>query len=154
MRSRNILTKNKNMHITENFTFREFEESATAYKLDIINVIADVEVRDSIMALVRNVLQPLRSEIGKPCTINSGYRCKALNEAVGGQPTSQHTKGEAADIKFKGVSPYNVAKTIIALHLPYDQIVLYNTFVHVSHKLKGEQRKMVVYNKEYKGKRF
>ena len=84
--------------ISENFSFSEFERSDTAKKRDIINVISTAKGRDSIQALVINVLQPLRTAVGIPMPINSGYRCPELNAAVGGVPTSQHMKGEAADI--------------------------------------------------------
>ena len=84
--------------ISKNFSYSEFERSETAEKKGIVNVIATARVRDSIQALVLNVLQPLRTALGVEMHINSGYRCPELNEAVGGVPTSQHMKGEAADI--------------------------------------------------------
>ena len=48
--------------------------------------------------LVDNVLDPLREAWGGPIRVNSGYRCPELNRIVGGTPTSQHQRGEAADI--------------------------------------------------------
>ncbi len=74
--------------ISKNFSYKEFEESETAERKGIANVINTTEIRDSVKALVLNVLQPLRDAWGKPLHINSGYRCPALNEAVGGVPTS------------------------------------------------------------------
>ena len=137
------------MNITENFTFAEFEASPKAKEHGILNVITDVTVRDAIVALCENVLQPLRDSWGRPLKINSGYRCPALNALVGGVPTSQHTKGEAADIECK--TPVKLAQLAYDLRLPYDQMILYPTFVHFSHRPRGRQRGMICYNKSYKG---
>lgn len=138
--------------ISENFSFSEFERSDTAKKRGIINVISTAKVRDSIQALVINVLQPLRTAVGIPMPINSGYRCPELNAAVGGVPTSQHMKGEAADIATS--APVLLARKAVELGLPFDQIGLYPTFVHFSHKLGGPQRGQIFYSKNYKGERL
>ena len=138
--------------ISENFSYREFEASNTAQRLGIINAITDFSVRDSIKALVLEVLQPLRDAWDKPLHINSGYRCPELNKIVGGTSTSQHLKGEAADIACD--DPLAMAQLAYDLGLPYDQMIVYPTFVHFSHKLAGEQRRMVLYNKSWKGEKI
>ena len=138
--------------ISENFSYREFEKSATAEKEGIINIINTVSVRDSIKALVDEVLQPLRTAWERPLVINSGYRCPELNKAVGGVATSQHVKGEAADVACD--EPLALAQLAYDMNLPYDQMILYPTFVHFSHKLEGEQRRQVLYNKSWKGDRI
>ena len=56
------------------------------------------EVEQNLTALVATILDPLRERYGKPINVNSGYRCQALNKAVGGVRNSQHLTGEAADI--------------------------------------------------------
>ena len=84
--------------ISKNFSYKEFEESETAERKGIANVINTTEIRDSVKALVLNVLQPLRDAWGKPLHINSGYRCPALNEAVGGVATSQHCFDDMTEI--------------------------------------------------------
>jgi uncharacterized protein YcbK (DUF882 family) len=137
--------------ITKDFSYREFERSEVADAKHICNVITSFEVRDSILALTENVLQPLRDAWGKPLTVNSGYRCKALNAAVGGVPTSQHVKGEAADIAAG--DPVKLARLAVKLGLPFDQMILYPTFVHFSHRLNGEQRGQICYNWRYKGEK-
>lgn len=137
--------------ITKNFSYREFERSEVADAKHICNVITSFEVRDSILALTENVLQPLRDAWGKPLKVNSGYRCKALNAAVGGVPTSQHVKGEAADIAAG--DPVKIARLAVKLGLPFDQMILYPTFVHFSHRLNGEQRGQICYNWRYKGEK-
>ena len=137
--------------ISKNFSYKEFEESETAIRKGIANVINTTEIRDSVKALVLNVLQPLRDAWGKPLHINSGYRCSALNEAVGGVATSQHRLGEASDVACD--TPYELASLAKELNLPYDQMILYPTFVHFSHKLNGKQRGQILYNYRYKGKK-
>lgn len=139
-------------NISKNFSFNEFEASEVAEKKHFCNTITSVRVRDSILALVRNVLQPLRDGWGKPLHINSGYRCPELNAYVGGVATSQHTKGEAADIKAD--DPFALASCAKALGIPFDQMILYPTFVHFSHRLEGKQRGQVLYNRKYNGKKF
>lgn len=138
--------------ISKNFSYLEFEESITATQKGICNTITSFEVMDSVKALVLNVLQPLRDACGKSLKINSGYRCPELNKVVGGVGNSQHTKGEAADVASD--NPYELAKMAKELNLPFDQMILYPTFVHFSHKLKGPQRGYIGYNKSYKGKRL
>jgi len=139
--------------ISKNFSYREFEESKTAKDLGITNVISTFEVRNAVRELVLELLQPLRDAWGKPMHVNSGYRCPALNEAVGGTPKSQHPKGEAADVRANDEpdTPLELAQLAYDLDLPYDQMILYPTFVHFSHKLGGPQRKQILYNKSYKG---
>lgn len=137
--------------ISKDFSYREFERSEVADAKHICNVITSFEVRDSIQALTENVLQPLRDAWGKPLKVNSGYRCKALNAAVGGVPTSQHVKGEAADIAAG--DPVKLARLAVKLGLPFDQVILYPTFVHFSHRLNGEQRGQICYNWRYQGEK-
>lgn len=137
--------------ISKNFSYREFEASNKADEKGICNVITSFEVRDAIKALVDTVLQPLRDAWGKPLHINSGYRCPELNREVGGVPTSQHVKGEAADVACD--NPVELARLASSMHLPYDQMILYQTFVHFSHRLKGQQRGQTLYNKSYKGEK-
>lgn len=142
------------------FSLQEFEHSDKAKELNINNAIQSQEIKDAIQSLIDSVLQPLRDAWGKPLAINSGYRCKELNAAVGGVPTSQHTKGEAADVCPFGRNGHGdikavteLARLAVKLDLPFDQMILYPSFVHFSHKLKGEQRKQILYNKSYKGEK-
>ena len=135
--------------ISKNFTFAEFTKSDTAKRLHINNAITTWEVRDNIIALVEDVLQPLRDAWGGPLFINSGYRCPELNEAVGGVPTSQHVKGQAADV---GVTdPLALAKLAIKKKINFDQMIIYPSFVHFSYKKDGENRGKVLYSAKYRG---
>lgn len=137
--------------LSKNFDWKEFEKSDTASRLHIVNVINDWEVRDNIKALVEDVLQPLRDKWGGPLFINSGYRSKELNEAVGGVETSQHRKGQAADV---GVTdPYALAKLAKRMRLDFDQMGVYASFVHLSYKRDGRNRGQIFYGKNWKGPR-
>lgn len=140
--------------ISKNFSFSEFERSTKAIEKGIENKIPSDEVRENITSLVECVLQPLRDSLGARIDINSGYRCKKLNELVGGTEKSQHRKGEAADIKSPFYTPLDIARRIFDKRLPYDQMILYPTFVHVSHKRNGQQRGHILYNQSYKGEKM
>mgnify|MGYP002624898377 FL=1 len=138
--------------ISKNFNYREFEHSDMAERHDICNVIRTAGVRDAIKALTLDVLQPLRDAWGRPLHVNSGYRCAELNGLVGGVPSSQHVRGEAADIACD--DPRGLAVTAVRLGLPFDQMILYPDFVHFSHRLEGPQRGQVLYNWRYKGEKL
>lgn len=140
--------------ISKNFSYAEFERSETARNAGITNVITEFRVRDAIRELTLTVLQPLRDASGAQVVISSGYRCPALNALVGGVPTSQHEKGEAADIMSRLLTPLELARLIVSLELPFDQLILYPTFVHVSHKLEGKQRGQILYNRRYNGEKI
>ena len=70
---------------------------------------------------------------GKPVMINSAFRSKAVNDAVGSKDTSQHRQGLAADFKVPGMAPDAVVRAIIAANLPFDQIIReYDSWTHIS----------------------
>ena len=85
--------------LSEHFMLSEFEQSATAKKYGIDNTVPSKYV-PVLQQLCKEVLEPLRSFVGKPIIISSGYRCNPLNVKVGGAYASQHTLGEAADIQL------------------------------------------------------
>lgn len=89
----------KSLQLSEHFTLAEFERSATAQACGINNSVPPQYV-PVLQQLCKEVLEPLRSFVGKPIIISSGYRCNQLNVKVGGAYASQHTLGEAADIKL------------------------------------------------------
>ena len=107
------------------FTIQELTKSATATRLGIDNT-ADALVRYNLTALIENVLDPLREAWGAPIIVTSGYRCDRLNKAVGGATSSQHCKGEAADIRSVSDSRADnmrLMKLLIRLKLPFDQLI-------------------------------
>ena len=138
-------------NISRHFSFAEFTKSDTARRYHIINEITDWEVRDNIIALVENLLQPLRDAWGQPLFINSGYRCRELNEKVGGVESSQHRKGEAADVGCS--NPLELARLVLKLNLPFDQMGLYPTFLHLSYTHNKENRREIFYSSKYKGEK-
>ena len=129
------------------FTVSEFVRSETADKKSIDNRLPK-DLLPNVQALVNNVLDPLREAYRKPIIISSGYRCEALNKAVGGVPTSEHRLGMAADIvgtpntKAENKRLFNL---IQSLDLPFNQLIDEKDFswVHVSYR-EGENRKQVL----------
>jgi len=70
---------------------------------------------------------------GKPIMVNSAFRSKAVNDAVGSKDTSQHRIGCAADIRVPAMTPDEVVRAVIASGLPYDQIIReFDRWTHVS----------------------
>lgn len=117
------------------FTIPELERSTTAKRLDIDNT-APNDARTNLMALVDNVLDPLREAWGCPITVSSGYRCPRLNKAVGGVATSHHLRGMAADITTGNrANNRRLFQKIIDLGLPFTQLIDESNFswVHVSY---------------------
>lgn len=100
----------------------------------------------NLKALAENVLDPLREWYGKPIYVNSGYRSPQLNRIVGGAPTSQHMKGEAADITAGSKAENKKLFDYIKSNLPFDQVIDEKDYswVHVSYKRDGSNRKQVL----------
>ena len=70
---------------------------------------------------------------GKPIMLNSAFRCKQVNDAVGSKDTSQHRIGCAADIRVPGMTPDEVVKAVIASGIGYDQIIReFDRWTHIS----------------------
>ncbi len=70
---------------------------------------------------------------GKPIMVNSAFRCKQVNDAVGSKDTSQHRLGCAADIRVPGMTPDEVVKAVIASGIGYDQIIReFDRWTHIS----------------------
>lgn len=135
------------MQLTEHFTLSEFVRSETAAHKHIDNT-PSPEVVENLRALCRNVLEPARVAFGAPIYITSGYRCPALNKAVGGKPTSQHQYGEAADLQVQGVRNLKRLYKVIKDHGIFDQL-LYETnqagakWIHVSYTSYGNRRQAI-----------
>ena len=70
---------------------------------------------------------------GKPVMVNSAFRSKAVNDAVGSTDKSQHRLGCAADIRVPGMTPDEVVRSVITAGLPYDQIIKeFDAWTHIS----------------------
>jgi uncharacterized protein YcbK (DUF882 family) len=80
---------------------------------------------------------------GKPVMINSAFRSKAVNDAVGSKDTSQHRLGLAADFRVPGMSPDAVVRALLAL--PYDQIIReYDAWTHISIADKPRRQALII----------
>jgi len=117
------------MNLTEHFTLeelthtdhREFDNEPNEAELENIKRLA---------AFLEEVKTALG---GRPIMVNSAFRSKQVNDAVGSKDTSQHRIGCAADIRVPGVTPDEVVKTIIAAGLPYDQVIReFDRWTHIS----------------------
>ena len=127
----------------KHFTIKELTRSATAQQLGIDNT-PPASAVTALEALVDHVLDPLREAWGGPIMVNSGYRCPELNSIVGGTPTSQHQRGEAADITVGSPDENRRLLALIKrLDLPVDQCIDEKgcRWIHVSHRV-GRNRSM------------
>lgn len=127
------------------FTIEELCKSDTANSRGIDNTPTE-EVKANLEALIENVLDPLREAYGKPIYVNSGYRCPALNKAVGGVSTSEHQSGRAADID---THDYNENKKLFELaqklKLPFRQLIDESnlSWVHISYNPNDIKRQVL-----------
>jgi uncharacterized protein YcbK (DUF882 family) len=117
------------MNLTEHFTLeelthtdhREFENNPNIDEVANLNRLAE------FLEQVKTVLG------GKPIMINSAFRCKQINDAVGSKDTSQHRIGCAADIRVPSMTPDEVVKAIISSGIGYDQIIReFDRWTHIS----------------------
>lgn len=123
------------MNLSKNFILKEFTATNTG-----LDNTPTPEVIANLQQLCVSVLQPLRDKYGKSITINSGYRCSAVNKAVGGAANSQHLTGEAVDITA-GSKEENKKLFTILEKMNFDQLIDEKnmTWVHVSYKSHGNR---------------
>ena len=82
---------------------------------------------------------------GKPIMVNSAFRSKAVNDAVGSKDTSQHRVGRAADIRVPGMTPDKVVRALIATQLPFDQIIReFDAWTHISISDKPRRQALII----------
>lgn len=126
------------------FSIKEMTKSNTATAKGIDNT-PDQTVTNNLTKLIEAVLDPLREWYGKPIIVNSGYRCEALNKAIGGAKSSQHMLGEAADITAGSKEENEELFNYIKDNLEFDQLINESDFswVHVSYR-EGRLRKQVL----------
>ncbi len=115
------------------FTFKEMIQSDTAKSKDIENI-PNWDQINALMNLIKYVLDPLRSLYKKAIRVSSGFRSEALNEAVNGSKTSQHMKGEAADITAGSKKANMKLFELIRDNLTFDQLIDESDYswIHVS----------------------
>ena len=110
------------MNLTANFSLHELTKSETALRMGFDNTPGDQEIA-ALTLLAQKVLQPVRDHYGKGVKVNSGYRSPESNAAVGGSKTSDHCKGQAADIEIPGIPNAELAQWIMD-NLEYTQLIL------------------------------
>jgi len=102
----------------------------------------------ALVALCAAVLDPLRRFIARPIRVTSAYRSPKVNAAVGGASSSQHLRGEAADIKVDGLEPEAVATAIVKAGVTFDQLIVERkgggAWVHVSYALGRANRRQTL----------
>jgi zinc D-Ala-D-Ala carboxypeptidase len=115
--------------LTEHFTLEEL--TYTDHR-ELSNDPSEYE-KANLMRLAE-FLELVKKQLdNKPIMVNSAFRSKAVNDAVGSRDTSQHRLGCAADIRVPGMTPDEVVKTIIASELQYDQIIReFDRWTHLS----------------------
>ena len=122
------------MQLSEHFSLeelthtdhREFDNTPT--DTELANLVRLAEFLEVIKAVLG----------GKPIMINSAFRSKQVNDAVGSKDSSQHRTGCAADIRVPGMTPDEVVKAIIASDLDYDQVIReHDRWTHLSIPLEG-----------------
>jgi len=100
--------------MTPHFSLAEFTASDTAARLGIDNSLPD-ELREAAHRTLE-MMERIRFHLDAPITITSGYRCEALNKAVGSKPGSDHTLAFACDFKApKAGTPYEIAKDLASV---------------------------------------
>jgi hypothetical protein len=110
------------MQLTNNFSLKELTVSETATRKGLDNT-PNEAVTANLKTLAENILQPVREHYGKSVKVNSGYRSPEVNASVGGSKTSDHCKGQAADIEITGVANGDLAK-YIAENYKFTQVIL------------------------------
>ena len=139
------------MKLSKNLSLKEMTKSRTALRRGIDNSPTQEHI-ENMMELAANIFQPVREYFGVPIYISSGYRSEALNKAIGGSKTSQHSKGQAMDIDRDGHSqPDNVdIFNFIRNYLNFDQLIwefgdtTNPDWVHVSYNTNGSQRNQIL----------
>lgn len=117
------------MNLTEHFTLEELTH--TDHR-ELDNTPNDAELAN--LTRLAEFLEEVKTVLGgKPIMVNSAFRSKAVNDAVGSKDTSQHRVGCAADIRVPGMAPNEVVKAIIDSGLGYDQVIReFDRWTHIS----------------------
>lgn len=117
------------MNLTPHFTLEELTHTDHRELENIPN-----ETEQANIQRLAEFLEDLKTLLGgKPIMVNSAFRSKAVNDAVGSKDTSQHRIGCAADIRVPGMTPDEVVRAVIASDLAYDQVIReFDRWTHIS----------------------
>ncbi len=132
-------------HLSPHFTLGEMTDSGTARRHNIDNTPGEEHIAN-LTALCRNVLEPIRQRFGV-LRVTSGYRSPELNAKVGGAETSQHMRGEAADIQLSGSAVDEKMFAFVRDTLTYDQLLYERAaktgrrWLHISYRRDRKNRR-------------
>lgn len=117
------------MNLSEHFTLEELTH--TDHR-ELDNTPNDAEMANLVR--LADFLEDVKTVLGdKPVMVNSAFRSKAVNDAVGSKDTSQHRVGCAADIRIPGMTPDQVVRAVIASGIGYDQVIReFDRWTHIS----------------------
>ena len=119
------------MKLTENFSLEELTVSEIAVRKGLDNTPNATEVSNLVRTAL--LLEQVRALVKKPVIVNSAFRSKPVNDAVGSKDTSQHRIGCAADIRVPGMTPKEVVEAIMKSDIPYDQLIReFDSWTHIS----------------------
>jgi zinc D-Ala-D-Ala carboxypeptidase len=110
------------MNLSPHFTIEEMIKSQTALRLGLDNSPGPEEL-EALVDLCEFGLEPIRNHYQRPVIVGSGFRAPAVNKAIGSRRTSQHTKGQAADIEIPGLDNLELYYWAAA-NLDFDQLIL------------------------------
>ena len=131
------------MNLTEHFTLEELTHTDHREFDNTPN-----ETEKANLVRVAGLLEQVKATLGgKPIMVNSAFRSKQVNDAVGSKDTSQHRLGCAADIRVPGMTPDAVVRAVIAAQLPFDQIIReFDAWTHISvpNDLSGKPRQQAL----------
>lgn len=119
------------MRLSPNFTLAEMTASQTAERRGIDNTPNASAIAN--LTRLAALLEQVRTAVGKPIIVTSGYRSPELNLAIGSTNRSQHPLGCAADIKVPGMTPREVIEACMKADIPYHQIIEeFGSWTHIS----------------------
>jgi zinc D-Ala-D-Ala carboxypeptidase len=120
------------MNLTPHFTLEEMTASEVASRNGWDNTPNEYEIEN--LKRTADLLEQVKFILkGKPIIVNSAYRCKLVNDAVGSKDTSQHLRGCAADIRVPGMTPDEVVQAIKKSTIAFDQLIReFDSWTHIS----------------------
>lgn len=149
------------MQLTTHFSLKELTKSQEATRTGLTEQFEpNEEIIQNLKTLCEKVLQPLRDALNASIVVNSGYRCPKINKAIGGAKTSQHLKGQAADLEFYENGKENnfrLAQEVLRSKIIFDQMILeYGTFekpewIHLSYDSTKKIQRGQILRKDNKG---
>ncbi len=138
--------------LSANFSLSELTYSETALRRGIDNT-PSASQRANLVRLA-GILESVRTVLGKPMSISSGYRSPLLNQAVGGAKDSAHLYGRAADFVCPDFgSPLAICREIVLAGIPFDQLIQEGRWVHLGIPVDGQAWRKEILTAHFSGGR-